>query len=49
MGLTKMPDFSYSAGEDSFPYVLAKEDDYLTLIHVRAGFALRLANVPTHN
>lgn len=29
--------------------MLAKEDDYLTIIHVRAGFALRLAHVPTHN
>jgi hypothetical protein len=48
MGLVKMPDYAYS-GEDEFPYVLAKEDDYLTIIHVRAGFALRLANVPTHN
>jgi hypothetical protein len=48
MGLTKLPDYAY-AGEDEFPYVLAKEDDYLTVIHVRAGFALRLVNVPTHN
>ena len=48
MGLTKLPDYAYS-GEDEFPYVLAKEDDYLTVIHVRAGFALRLVNVPTHN
>jgi hypothetical protein len=48
MGLTKLPAYAY-AGEDEFPYVLAKEDDYLTVIHVRAGFALRLVNVPTHN
>lgn len=48
MGLVKFPDYSY-AGDEPFPYVLAKEDDYLTVIHVRAGFAFRLAHVPTHN
>ena len=48
MGLVKFPDFSF-AGENPFPYVLAKEDDFLTVIHVRAGFAFRLAHVPTHN
>jgi hypothetical protein len=48
MGLVKFPDFSYE-GESPFPYVLAKEDDYLTIINVRTGFAIRLAHVPTHN
>lgn len=48
MGLIKFPDYSY-AGEEPFPYVLAKEDDYLTVINVRAGFAFRLAHIPTHN
>ena len=48
MGIVKFPDFQYD-GEAPFPYVLAKEDDYLTIINVRAGFSIRLAHVPTHN
>ena len=48
MGLAKFPDYKFD-GENPFPYVLAKEDDFLTIIHVRAGFAFRLAHVPTHN
>lgn len=51
MGLIKFPDYQFEKGHlgNQFPYVLAKEDDYLTVIHVRAGFSLRLAHVPTHN
>ena len=48
MGLSKFPDFAF-AGETPFPYVLAKEDDYLAVLNVRTGFAFRLAHVPTHN
>ena len=48
MGIVKFPDFSF-AGENPFPYVLGKEDDFLTVINVRTGFAFRLAHVPTHN
>ena len=48
MGLIKFPEYSYE-GENPFPYVIAKEDDYLTVINVRYGFAFRLAHVPTHN
>ena len=29
--------------------MLAKEDDYMVVLHVRAGFALSLCNIPTHN
>ena len=45
MGLVKFPGYSYN----EFPYVIGKEDDYLTIINVRAGFSLRLAAMPTHN
>ena len=45
MGISKMPGYSF----DNFPYVLAKEDDFITIIHVRAGYAFRLCWVPTHN
>lgn len=48
MGLIKFPDYQFG-GENPFPYILAKEDDYLTVINVRAGFSFRLAHVPTHN
>jgi len=51
MGLVKFPDFNFAKTlqTEAFPYVLCKEDDYLTVIHVRAGFSMRLAHVPTHN
>ena len=45
MGISKFPAYSY----DNFPYVLAKEDDFLTIIHVRSGYVFRLCSVPTHN
>ena len=45
MGISKFPSYSY----DNFPYVLAKEDDFLTIIHVRSGYVFRLCSVPTHN
>jgi hypothetical protein len=48
MGLIKFPDYQFD-GENPFPYVLAKEDDYLSVINVRSGFIFRLAHVPTHN
>lgn len=48
MGLVKFPHYQFE-GESPFPYVLAKEDDYLSVINVRAGFVFRLAHVPTHN
>jgi len=45
MGISKIPSYSF----DNFPYVLAKEDDFMTIINVRAGFAFRLCSLPTHN
>jgi len=45
LGVTKFPSFNYN----SFPYVLAKEDDYITIVNVRTGFIFRLNNIPTHN
>ena len=45
MGISKFPYYSF----DTFPYIMAKEDDFMTIIHVRAGFALRLCEMPTHN
>ena len=38
-----------NSGEDEFFYVLTKEDDHLTMINVRTGFALRLVNVPSNS
>ena len=45
LGLVKFPYFNY----ESFPYVMAKEDDYLSIVNVRTGFIFRLWNIPTHN
>ena len=45
LGLTKFPYFNMQ----EFPYVLAKEDDYMSIINVRTGFVLRLCYIPTHN
>ncbi|CDW91582.1 UNKNOWN [Stylonychia lemnae] len=45
MGISKFPSYSF----DNFPYVMAKEDDYMTIINVRAGFSFRLISLPTHN
>lgn len=45
MGLIKFPNYSFN----DFPYVIAKEDDFLTVINVRAGFSFRLVSLPTHN
>ena len=43
--MSKFPYFNY----EEFPYVLAKEDDYMTIINVRAGLVLNLVSLPTHN
>ena len=45
LGLQKFPKFNI----EKFPYVLAKEDDYLSIINVRSGSILRLMSMPTHN
>ena len=45
MGSHKFPSYNF----EDFPYILAKEDDYMTIVHVRAGFSLRLCSIPTHN
>ena len=45
MGIDKFPYYNF----EDFPYILAKEDDFMTIIHVRTGFALRLCSIPTHN
>ena len=45
LGLHKFPYFNYQ----DFPYVLAKEDDYMSIVNVRCGFVLRLCKIPTHN
>ncbi len=53
MGIVKFPQYQYEKGSSieapSFPYVLAKEDDYMCIINVRSGFSMRLMHVPTHN
>lgn len=45
MGIAKFPGYCY----DTFPWVLAKEDDCICLLHVRSGFVLKLAEMLTHN
>lgn len=45
MGIAKFPGYSY----DTFPWVLAKEDDCISLLHVRSGFVLKLTEMLTHN
>ena len=45
LGLKKFPNFDY----EEFPYVLVKEDDFMTILNVRTGFVFKLVSVPTHN
>lgn len=45
LGLLKFPYFNMQ----EFPYVLAKEDDYVVILNVRGGFAFSLVHIPTHN
>jgi hypothetical protein len=45
MGLCLFPDFDY----DNFPFVLAKEDDWISVINVQSGFVYRLTSCSTHN
>lgn len=45
MGISKFPYYNF----DNFPYVMAKEDDFMTIINVRSGHVMRLCSMPTHN
>lgn len=45
MGLCIFPEFDY----ENFPMVLAKEDDWISVINVRSGFIYRLTSCSTHN
>ena len=45
LGLQLFPYFNLA----TFPYVLAKEDDFMTILNIELGFAFRLCNVATHN
>lgn len=45
LGIQKFPYFNFS----DFPYILAKEDDNMTVIHAKTGFVMNLCSIPTHN
>jgi len=44
LGLCMFPEFDY----EEFPFVLAKEDDWICAINVKAGFIYRLVHCSTH-